>query len=273
MINSVFRKPAVIQSIIIVFLSISIHVFIRRGLPLIHQQSLKMLLLSNSTTGSWAGPRVYRNSGNNCNCQPSAQLVCWGNQCRGVSWLQAAASKGCTATASLHRWDSLSRAPTVCTPGTAAGTCPKRAWRCICGQHCHCCYSNVTPGWLNDTLLSVPAWKLPDKSLLPFTQPGLDWAPGEAPQSGGRMNEQAPVLARPPTAGHWVPPHLHRLLPSVLSCQHPLPKLMASNRCAKQSEILKPHKWGEKQAAQCRGEKNTSAPPAWGELQCQILHC
>ena len=76
MINSVFRQPVVIQSIIIVFLSI--YLLIRWGLPLICQQSLKMLLIYNGMAGSWAGPRGYRNSGNNCNCQPSAQLMCWG---------------------------------------------------------------------------------------------------------------------------------------------------------------------------------------------------
>lgn len=144
MINSVVREPAVIQSIIIVFLSI--YPLIRQGLPLIRQQSLKTLLTYNAMAGSWAGPRGYRNSRNNCDCQPSAQLMCWGNQCRAVSWLQVAVSKGCTATTSLHWWESPSRAPAVRTSQTAAGTSPNTARHGICDQHHRCCSSNATPG-------------------------------------------------------------------------------------------------------------------------------
>lgn len=49
MTNSVFREPAVIQSIITVFLSI--YLLIRQGLPLICQQSLKTPLIYNGMAG------------------------------------------------------------------------------------------------------------------------------------------------------------------------------------------------------------------------------
>lgn len=188
MINSAFGEPAVIQ-IIIAFLSI--YLLIGQGLSLICQQSLKTPLIYNSMAESWAGPGGFWNSRYNCNCQPSAQLVCWEKQCRGANWLQVAASKGCNSDHRLHWWDTPRRAPALHTSGTASRTNP------------------------NGASLSEP-------SLAP-----------------------CPVMPAP--TAHY--------------------------RCAKWSEILKPHEWEEKQAAHWRGEKTSSALAVREELQSQLLHC
>lgn len=269
MINSVFREPAVIQSIIIVFLSI--HPLIRRGLPLIRQQSLKMLLIM-ACLGPGLAP-VGTETAVITNCHPSAQLVCWGNWWRGMSWLQMAASKGCTATASLHRWDSPRKAPMVRTSGTAAGTSPNTAWRGARDQHHHCCSCYATPGWPNDMLPSVPIWKLPDQGMLPFTQCGLDWAAGEAPQAGMEDEWRSP---RPGSATQGFPPGASSSAPSLAS--RPLVRTPTAkvNHIQQVCEVVRDTK-----APQMRGKAGSSLErrenhqhSAGGEEpQCQFLHC
>lgn len=140
-----FRELVVIQSTVIVFLSI--HLLIRKGSPLISQQSLKTLLVYNGMTGSQAGPGGCRNN--------RKQLMCWGKQRRGMSCLERAASKGCTVTTRLHWWDSPGTAPMACTSRAAAGTSLNTHG--VCEHHHPCCSSNATPGWPKDTPPSVPA--------------------------------------------------------------------------------------------------------------------
>lgn len=88
--NSVFREPAVIHK--------SNHSFPfhrpahQTGVTLDMEQSLKTLLVYNGMAGPWAGAGGYSNRGNSCNCQPPGEPM------PGVSWLQAAAKKGCTVT-------------------------------------------------------------------------------------------------------------------------------------------------------------------------------